>query len=92
MIAAAARAAWTLGYAIPLRRASAVFGGKPCSVGNGWMAGAVAALKEFGPYAAIELVLPGGSLIAVLLWLHRRRKVRRNPPEMADGLDNLSQV
>jgi hypothetical protein len=23
--------------------------------------------------AAIELVLPGGSLIAILLWLHRRR-------------------
>ena len=42
-----------------------------------WIAGAIAALKQFGPYAAIELVLPGGSLIALLLWLHRRRQVRR---------------
>ncbi len=29
-------------------------------------------MKDFGPYAAIELILPGGSLIAVLLWLYRR--------------------
>jgi hypothetical protein len=27
---------------------------------------------ELGPYLTIELVLPGGSLIALLLWLHRR--------------------
>jgi hypothetical protein len=31
-------------------------------------------LKEFGPYAAIELVLPGGSCVALLLWLYRRRQ------------------
>ncbi|MGH3428654.1 MAG: hypothetical protein ACRDQZ_13980 [Mycobacteriales bacterium] len=30
-------------------------------------------LRELGPYAAIELVLPGGSLLALLLWLYRRR-------------------
>jgi hypothetical protein len=41
-------------------------------------AAAIARLKEFAPYAAIELVLPGGSLIAILLWLHRRRQFRRN--------------
>lgn len=29
-------------------------------------------LKAFGPYAAIELILPGGSCIALLLWLYRR--------------------
>ena len=27
---------------------------------------------ELGPYLAIELILPGGSLIALLLWLYRR--------------------
>jgi len=27
---------------------------------------------EFGPYLAIELILPGGSLVALLLWLYRR--------------------
>jgi hypothetical protein len=41
---------------------------------------AIAGLKEFGPYAAIELVLPGGSLFALLLWLYRRRQSKRNVP------------
>ena len=31
-------------------------------------------VRQFGPYAAIELLVPGGSLIAVLLWLYRRHK------------------
>ena len=30
-------------------------------------------LVELAPYAAI-LILPGGSLMALLLWLHRRQK------------------
>lgn len=34
---------------------------------------APALLRQLGPYAAIELVLPGGSLLALLLWLCRRR-------------------
>jgi hypothetical protein len=34
----------------------------------------LAGVREFGPYAAIELVVPGGSVIAVLLWLYRRHK------------------
>jgi hypothetical protein len=34
----------------------------------------VAKLRDLAPYAAIELVLPGGSLIALLLWLYRRQK------------------
>jgi hypothetical protein len=29
-------------------------------------------LREFGPYAAIALVVPGGSLFAVLLWIYRK--------------------
>jgi hypothetical protein len=36
--------------------------------------GVVAKLKVLAPYAAIELVLPGGSVMALLLWLYRRRK------------------
>jgi len=28
--------------------------------------------SEFVPCLAIELLLPGGSLVALLLWLHRR--------------------
>jgi len=31
-------------------------------------------LKEFAPYAAIELLLPGGTVIAILCWLYRRRR------------------
>ena len=32
---------------------------------------AIAAGRTFGPYLAIELLLPGGSLIALFLWLYR---------------------
>jgi hypothetical protein len=31
-------------------------------------------LRELAPYAAIELILPGGSLMALILWLYRRKK------------------
>lgn len=31
----------------------------------------ITAARTFGPYLAIELVLPGGSLVALLLWLYR---------------------
>jgi hypothetical protein len=34
-----------------------------------------AILKELAPYAAIELILPGGTLIAILCWLWRRRRL-----------------
>jgi hypothetical protein len=33
-------------------------------------------LKDLAPYAVMELVLPGGSLMAVLLWLYRRHRKR----------------
>jgi hypothetical protein len=33
-----------------------------------------AKLRDLAPYAVIELVLPGGSLMALLLWLYRRQK------------------
>ncbi len=34
----------------------------------------VAKLKDIAPYAALELVVPGGSVMALLLWLYRRQK------------------
>lgn len=34
----------------------------------------VVKLRELAPYAAIEIVLPGGSLMALLLWLYRRQR------------------
>ena len=30
-------------------------------------------LRNFGPYAAIELLLPGGSIVALLYWWYRHR-------------------
>jgi hypothetical protein len=33
-------------------------------------------LRSVGPYAAIELLLPGGSMVALLYWWYRHR-VRR---------------
>ena len=37
-------------------------------------------LREPAPYALMELILPGGSVMAVLLWLYRRQ---RNAPAFA---------
>jgi hypothetical protein len=34
----------------------------------------VAKLRDLAPYAALELVMPGGSVMALLLWLYRRQK------------------
>jgi hypothetical protein len=31
-------------------------------------------VRSLGPYAAIELLLPGGSMLALLYWWHRRRQ------------------
>jgi hypothetical protein len=41
---------------------------------HGYAAAAIVRLKALAPYALIELVLPGGSVMALLLWLYRRRK------------------
>jgi hypothetical protein len=38
---------------------------------------AIQAVRQLGPYAVIELLLPGGSLLAILLWLYRRRRLAR---------------
>jgi hypothetical protein len=35
---------------------------------------AIEVLRDLGPYAAIEIVLPGGSFILLLLWLYRRHR------------------
>jgi hypothetical protein len=35
---------------------------------------AIMRIKSLAPYALIELVLPGGSVMALLLWLYRRRR------------------
>jgi hypothetical protein len=42
--------------------------------GGGYAAAVIVRLKALAPYALIELILPGGSVMALLLWLYRRRK------------------
>jgi hypothetical protein len=37
-----------------------------------WIGRAATILRRLGPYAAIEILLPGGTLMALLLWLYRR--------------------
>ena len=41
---------------------------------GGYAAAVIVRCKAVAPYALIELVLPGGSVMALLLWLYRRRK------------------
>ena len=41
---------------------------------------AALALRALGPYALLELVMPGGTLLALLLYLHRRRSRRSRYP------------
>jgi hypothetical protein len=39
-----------------------------------YVAVVLAKVKDLAPYAAIELILPGGSLVALVLWFYRRRR------------------
>jgi hypothetical protein len=41
----------------------------------GRITAAWAVLKALAPYAAIELLLPGGSVLAIICWLYRRRRI-----------------
>jgi len=40
---------------------------------NAWVQWIVEQFRTLGHYFAVELILPGGSLLALLLWLCRRR-------------------
>lgn len=37
-----------------------------------WMARLASRARKLGPYFLIELLLPGGSILALLLWLRQR--------------------
>jgi len=50
----------------------------PCRLGA-YTAAVLARLRDLAPYAVIELVLPGGSVIALLLWLYRRHYTKKDP-------------
>jgi hypothetical protein len=71
--------------------ASAPGGDLVLSLGSGttrrrWLAPVIGGLRrtaqvvrQLGPYAAIELLLPGGSLLAIALWLYRRNRRQVRP-------------
>jgi hypothetical protein len=40
----------------------------------GFAGAVIARIRALAPYALIELLLPGGSVVALMLWLYRRRK------------------
>ena len=44
---------------------------------NAWVQWIVEQFRTLGPYFAIELILPGGSLLALLLWAYRHRSALR---------------
>jgi hypothetical protein len=51
-----------------------------------WIARLPAWLRRLGPYAAIELLLPGGSVIALLIWVCRHRANLGVRPASARGI------
>jgi hypothetical protein len=58
--------------------------GSVCAGPSAWRASAARLLKNLGPYAVIELLLPGGSLIVLLVWLYRRHSAARSAPTAAE--------
>jgi hypothetical protein len=48
--------------------------------------------RKFGPYLAIEILLPGGTLIALLLYLIRHRKFISGALSMASPAIRLFSV
>jgi hypothetical protein len=53
------------------------FRGRRTVVGSkvrAYTAAVIAQLWAVAPYALLELILPGGSVMALLLWLYRRQR------------------
>jgi hypothetical protein len=42
-------------------------------------------LRSLGPYLAVELFLPGGSIVALLLWTYRHRTAARPTARRSPG-------
>ena len=45
----------------------------------------VRGLKTVGPYVAVELLLPGGTLIAFTMWLLARARARKEVKRLSLG-------
>jgi len=44
------------------------------NVRSNWLSRIVPTLRELGPYAAVGLVVPGGSLLLLWVWAFRNRQ------------------
>jgi hypothetical protein len=51
-----------------------------------WVARLGVILRRVGPYAAMEILLPGGTLMALLLWLYRRSGYVRAPARTPESV------
>lgn len=52
-----------------------------------------AAIRQVAPYLAIEIILPGGSLVALILWLLRNRaRLQDAPARVRSGTGMASQL
>jgi hypothetical protein len=69
---------------IPGSRDTAMFSSLEIIIERLKLARVAALVRDLGPYAAIELLLPGGSLIALSLWLYSRHKSGK--PLLPSGL------
>ncbi len=58
----------------------------------GWTAKALVLLKTLGPYAIVEFVLPGGTLLALIFWFYRHRHQQRRPAAFIRPLALISGV
>ena len=56
-----------------------------------WATIVFARLKDLAPYALIEILLPGGSMLALTLWLYRRRIKRQQTDVLGQGVEQGSQ-
>lgn len=66
------------------------FNGRRTQVGpklRAYAAAVVAQLRAVAPYALLELILPGGSVMALLLWLYRRQ--RKVPVFASQGAESF---
>jgi hypothetical protein len=46
-------------------------------------------LQRAGPYLVVEMLLPGGTLLALTLYLYRRRKILLEPMSIRRPADRL---
>ncbi len=51
-----------------------------------WLARLVGVLRAVGPYVLLELLLPGGTLIAICLWLYRRYAARKSQVRLSPAV------